>query len=81
MRQHKARPDRVPNKQKLRERTTIRCLCGKVWSPSRSQAKKLFKKIDHHVHNTDQVWFYSCPHGGWHWTRMPPHRWPRNPKE
>ena len=78
MTRHKARPDKIPSRHKIRMKTTVRCLCGpgKVFSPSRSQAKKLFKRIDRLAHNEEQVWFYQCEHGGWHWTRMAPHKWP-----
>lgn len=48
----------------------VKCLCGKTSSPSRSQAKKLYKKIERANHNTDVVRFYVCDFGSWHWTRM-----------
>ena len=75
---HKGRPDKTAARQKIAQRTDVRCLCPqrKVWAPSKSQAKKIFRAIERRTHTTDKVYFYQCAEGGWHWTRLPPDQWP-----
>lgn len=48
------------------------CLCGKVYSPTREDARRLRKDIADRNQNHEMCRFYECDHGGWHWTRRVP---------
>lgn len=46
----------------------VRCLCGKLYSPTKEDAKALRKEIAEERHHVNQVRFYQCEHSGFHWT-------------
>lgn len=48
---------------------TITCLCGKAYSPTKADARRLRRDIEAYKHSHHEVRFYACEHGGWHWTR------------
>lgn len=48
-----------------------RCLsCGKVASPTKADAKRMKREIEAKAGRTNEVRYYECPDGWWHWTRM-----------
>lgn len=47
----------------------VTCLCGKAYSPTKADARRLRRDIETYKHSHHHVRFYECPHGGWHWTR------------
>ncbi|MDI3330673.1 MAG: hypothetical protein QJR09_08055 [Micrococcus sp.] len=46
------------------------CLCKKAYSPTEAAARQLRREIEGYKRHHDDVRFYECDHGGWHWTRM-----------
>ena len=60
----------VPPHIERQHRTSRKCKCGKVYSETRSQAKKLYKDIERAAQNPHRVYFYTCENGAWHWTRQ-----------
>lgn len=42
--------------------------CGKVWAPTREDAKRLHAEIVHDTGDRSPVRYYEHG-GGWHWTR------------
>lgn len=47
----------------------VHCRCGKVFSPTEADARRVKKSVEKHKgHTTDQVRFYQCRYSGWHWT-------------
>lgn len=44
--------------------------CGKVASPTREAAKEAKRSIEQQARRTNEVRYYECPAGWWHWTRM-----------
>jgi hypothetical protein len=48
------------------------CQCGKVYSPTRDEARRLRREIAGPDALLEVCRFYECDHGGWHWTRRVP---------
>lgn len=48
---------------------TFRCGCGKIHSATERDAKRLRKWFARQHGHTNQVRYYQCGYGGWHWTR------------
>ena len=46
----------------------LTCACGKWYSPTRDEARKLRREIAGHNGGHNPVRFYECESGGWHWT-------------
>jgi hypothetical protein len=72
----------VSSKRRLRRRDERRaaaaqwravmrpCRCGKVRSQDRQDAEEKYElAVAKHGHR-DEVRFYACEFGGWHWTRI-----------
>lgn len=48
-----------------------RCVsCGKVASPTKADAKRMKREIEAKAGRTNEVRYYECPDGWWHWTRL-----------
>lgn len=50
--------------------SVFHCLCGKVYAPTRDEARRLRQEMEHHAGNRSHVRFYQCDKGAWHWTRQ-----------
>jgi len=46
------------------------CQCGKAYSPTRDEARRLRREIAGPGALLEVCRFYECDHGGWHWTRQ-----------
>ena len=46
------------------------CPCGKWYSPTKNDARALRAEVETHTGSTNPVRYYTCDHGGWHWTRQ-----------
>jgi hypothetical protein len=44
--------------------------CGKVASPTKQAAKDAKRAIEQRANRTNEVRYYQCPDGWWHWTRL-----------
>lgn len=44
--------------------------CGKVASPTKEAAKEAKRAIEQRARRTNEVRYFQCPDGWWHWTRM-----------
>lgn len=45
-----------------------RCPCGKVWANTKAEARRLRAEFEAYYGNHNDVRFYACKSGGWHWT-------------
>lgn len=46
-----------------------RCVeCGKVWAPTKEEARRLRRAVAEYQGREDAIRYYECA-GGWHWTR------------
>lgn len=46
------------------------CLCGKTYAATLGIAKNLKREIVARTGHEDQVRYYSCRYGSWHWTTL-----------
>lgn len=48
----------------------VMCACLKWYSPTKNDARALRAEVETHTGSTNPVRYYTCDHGGWHWTRQ-----------
>ena len=48
----------------------VMCACLKWYSPTKNDARALRHEVEQHTGSTNPVRYYTCDHGGWHWTRQ-----------
>ena len=46
------------------------CFCGKVYSPTKDVAKKTKQYYERNKPRADEVEYYQCSYGSWHWSRL-----------
>ena len=51
-------------------RPTLRCQCGKVYCLDLADAKRVRRLVARERGGDNQVRYYECRWGGWHWTQL-----------
>lgn len=60
----------APSTLKRLNRPVINCRCGKVFSPTEEDARKVQQHVEKRKGRQNPVRFYQCRHRGWHWTQQ-----------
>lgn len=55
---------------RLSPKSRIRCRCGKIRGMNEADAKMLYEYATRKSGHRNDVRFYRCTFGGYHWTRM-----------
>ncbi|MBG6085843.1 hypothetical protein IW252_002610 [Zhihengliuella flava] len=46
----------------------LHCPCGKVYAPTKAEARRLRQEMVIITGHADPCRYYQCGHGTWHWT-------------